>query len=68
MYLKYPQWQQPFQDAVLSFQYGSYLKKLDEAETTMLKRLHLLILANSEPDEQRALVDGLSAIKVLRSG
>jgi hypothetical protein len=66
MYLKYPQWQQPFQDAVLSFQNGRYLKKLDEAEATMVKRLRLLILANSEPDEQRALVDSLSALKILK--
>jgi len=34
----------------------------------MVKRLRLLILANSEPDEQQALVDSLSAIKVLRNG
>jgi hypothetical protein len=66
MHLKYPQWQQPFRDALLSIQDGCNVEKLNKAETTMVKRLHLLILANSEPDEQKALMDSLSAIKVLR--
>ena len=57
--LKYPEWQMPFEDALLDS------TKLLEVETVIRKRLHLLT-GTGRLDEQRALTDALSTIRELK--
>ena|SRR5215467_13120435 len=59
MELKYPQWQMPFENALLD------PTKLLEIETVIRKRLHLLT-GSGRLDEQQALTDALSTIRVLK--
>jgi len=57
--LKYPQWQMPFEDALLD------PTKLLDIETVIRKRLHL-ITGRGHLDEQQALTDALSTIRLLK--
>ena len=57
--LKYPEWQMPFEDALLDS------AKLVEVETVIRKRLRLLT-GSGRLDEQRALKDALSTIRELK--
>jgi hypothetical protein len=64
--LKYPQWQQPLQDAILAIQQPQYLEKLDNAKNAILERLLVLATTNSDQDERQALADALKTIQVLK--
>ena len=57
--LKYPQWQMPFENALLD------PTKLSDIETVICKRLHLLT-GSGRRDEQQALTDALSTIRALK--
>ena len=57
--LKYPHWQMPFENALLD------PTKLLDIETVIRKRLHLLT-GSGRLDEQQALTDALSTIRVLK--
>ena len=57
--LKYPQWQMPFENALLD------PTKLLDIETVIRKRLHRLT-GSGRLDEQQALTDALSTIRVLK--
>jgi hypothetical protein len=57
--LKYPVWQMPFEDALLD------PAKLPAIETVLRERLHLLT-GSGRLDEQQALTDALSTIRVLK--
>ena len=59
--LKYPQWQMPFEDALLDH------TKLPDIETVIHKRLHLLT-GSGRLDEQQALTDALAVIRALKQG
>jgi len=65
--LKYPQWQQPLQDAILAIQQPHYLEKLDSAKNAILERLLVLATTNSDQDERQALADALKTIQVLKA-
>ena len=57
--LKYPQWQMPFENALLD------LTKLSDIETVIRQRLQLLT-GSGRLDEQQALTDALSTIRALK--
>ena len=59
MELKYPEWQMPFEDALLD------PAKLPEIETVIRRRLRLLT-GSGRLHEQQALTDALSTIRVLK--
>ena len=59
--LKYPQWQIPFEDALLE------ATKLPDIETVICKRLFLLT-GSGRLEEQQALTDALSVIRALKQG
>jgi hypothetical protein len=59
--LKYPQWQIPFEDALLE------PTKLPDIETVICKRLFLLT-GSGRLEEQQALTDALSVIRALKQG
>jgi hypothetical protein len=59
--LKYPEWQIPFENALLD------PAKLPEIETAIRRRLRLLT-GSGQLDEQHALTDALSAIRRLKRG
>jgi len=56
--LKYPAWQLPFENALVDH------TKLLDIETLIRKRLHLLT-GSGRLDEQQALTEALSTIRVL---
>ena len=57
--LKYPEWQMPFEDALLD------PAKLPEIETVIRRRLRLLT-GSGRLHEQQALTDALSTIRLLK--
>src|SRR5262249_17738263 len=60
--LAFPEWQVPLQEAILDFRAKG---KLLEIETVIIARLHLLT-GSGQLQEQRALTDALSTIRVLK--
>jgi len=60
--LKYPAWQVPLREAVLDFRNK---RKLLEMETTIVQRLYALT-GSGQFDEQQALTDALSTIRILK--
>jgi hypothetical protein len=57
--LKYPEWQMPFEDALLD------PAKLPEIEAVIRRRLRLLT-GSGRLHEQQALTDALATIRVLK--
>ena len=63
--LRYPQWQQPLQDAISRVRSPNFIENLEEIETVLLKRLHLLT-GSGRLGEQQALTEALSSIRILK--
>jgi hypothetical protein len=62
---RYPQWQQPLQDAISRVRGSNFIEKLEEIETVLLKRLRLLT-GSGRLGEQQALTEALSTIRILK--
>ena len=60
--LAFPEWQVPLQEAILDFQNKGKLLKM---ETAILARLYQLT-GSGQLQEQQALTDALSTIRVLK--
>jgi len=60
--LAFPEWQVPLQEAILDFQNKGRLLKI---ETVILARLYQLT-GSGQLQEQQALTDALSTIRVLK--
>jgi hypothetical protein len=63
--LRYPQWQQPLQNAISRVRSPNFVENLEEIEATLLKRLHLLT-GSGRLGEQHALTEALSTIRILK--
>jgi hypothetical protein len=63
--LRYPQWQQPLRDAISRVRSPNFIENLEEIETVLLKRLHLLT-GSGRLGEQQALTEALSTIRILK--
>jgi len=57
--LKYPKWQMPFENALLD------PAKLSDIETVLCRRLNM-VTDTGRLDEEQALTDALSTIRVLK--
>lgn len=62
--LRYPQWQQPLQDAILAAATPQYGQKLADAKVIVRARLHA-IEGQGSLTEQQALCDALRTIQEL---
>ena len=63
--LKYPQWQEPFRNAVAAFGTQQLSERLKKVEVMVLNRLQLLPSDIKSLDERQALSDAISIIRVL---
>jgi hypothetical protein len=63
--LRYPHWQRPLQDAISRVRSSNFMEKLEEIETVLLKRLHLLT-GSGRLGEQQALTEAVSTIRILK--
>jgi len=64
--LKYPQWQEPFRNAITAFGTQQLSEKLKNVETMVLDRLQLLSSDIKSLEERQALLDAISIIRVLK--
>jgi hypothetical protein len=64
--LKYPEWQQPLQAALLEFDPQRLLERIVAAETAISTRLQLLSDRSSSDGERQAIQDGLRLISFLK--
>ena len=64
--LKYPQWQEPFRNAITAFGTRQLSEKLKKVEAMVLDRLQVLSSDIKSLDERQALLDAVSIIRVLK--
>jgi hypothetical protein len=64
--LKYPQWQKPFQEALLELDKDKLPKRVSVAETAILDRLHSMSQEPNNHAERQALADALSGLRILK--
>jgi hypothetical protein len=64
--LKYPQWQQPLQEALIEFDPQKMRVKMQKAEAAIHDRLHALVDSDQLVEEREALSDGLSTLRTLK--
>ena len=64
--LKYPQWQEPFRNAIAEFGTQQLGEKLQKVEAMILDRLQVLSSDIKSLDERQALLDAISIMRVLR--
>ena len=68
--LQYPLWQGPLEDAILEFDPPLLQVKLQKAERAVSERIQELDadLQNRRLDEQQALADALTLIRIMNKG
>ena len=64
--LKFPQWQEPFRDAITAFGTQQLGEKLQKVETMILDRMQVLSSDIRSLDERQSLLDAISIIRVLK--
>ena len=64
--LKYPQWQEPFRNALTAFGTRQLGEKLQKVEAIILDRLDVLSSDIKSLDERQALLDAISIMRVLK--
>ena len=64
--LKYPQWQEPFRNAITACGTRQLSEKLKKVEAMVLDRLQVLSSDIKSLDERQALLDAISIIRVLK--
>ena len=64
--LKYPEWQEPFRQALLESDREELKEQLMAVETVILKRLDSIADDSAFRDEQQAIHDALSTIRILK--
>jgi hypothetical protein len=62
--LKYPQWQEPLQEALIEFDPQKMRVKMQKAEAAIHDRLQAV--AESDQEEREALSDGLATLHTLK--
>jgi hypothetical protein len=63
--LKYPQWQEPFRNAITAFGTRQLGEKLRNVELMILDRLQTLSSDIKSLDERQSLLDAISIIRIL---
>jgi hypothetical protein len=64
--LKYPQWQEPFRNAIAEFGTQQLGEKLQKVEAMILDRLQVLSSDIKSLAERQALLDAISIIRILK--
>jgi hypothetical protein len=64
--LKYPEWQQPLQEALVEFDPQKMRVKMQKAEAAIHDRLQTLVDSDHLVEEREALTDGLSTLRTLK--
>jgi hypothetical protein len=66
-HLKYPEWQKPYEDALLEVDREKLKEKLLKAEAAIFLRLQQLANSPDSHAERQAIDDVISGMKVLKS-
>ena len=64
--LKYPEWQEPFREALLESNRQALKEQLTTVETVIVKRLESIADDLAFREERQAIRDALSTIRVLK--
>ena len=64
--LRYPDWQKPYQDALIEVDEKKLLERLSVAEAAISKRLQALAAGADHHAERQAIHDALAFIRVLK--
>jgi hypothetical protein len=64
--LKFPEWQAPLQELILEFDREKWLEKLRSMEAVIFERLQQLGKGRDGRDEQVALRDALSVMRIIK--
>jgi hypothetical protein len=63
---QYPEWQKPFQDALVELDGSKLPERIAVAEAAILSRLQAMSGTGEHSSERRAIEDALSSLRVLR--
>jgi hypothetical protein len=66
-HLKYPEWQKPYEEALLEVDREKLKQKLLKAEAAIFQRLQQLTNSSDSHAERQAIDDAISSIKVLKT-
>jgi predicted DNA-binding protein (UPF0278 family) len=64
--LKYPEWQNPFREALLELDREKLQSKMMKAEEAIFQRLQQLAETSDSHAERQAIEDAISALRVLK--
>jgi hypothetical protein len=64
--LKYPEWQNPFREALLEIDCEKLQSKMMKAEEAIFQRLQQLAGTSGSEAERQAIEDAISALRVLK--
>lgn len=64
--LRYPDWQQEYQVALLELDHEKLLERVAAAETAIFKRLQALSQSPDDQAERQAIEDALASLRVLK--
>jgi hypothetical protein len=64
--LRYPEWQQEYQVALLELEHEKLLERVAAAETAIFQRLQALSQSPDDQAERQAIEDALAGLRVLK--
>jgi hypothetical protein len=65
--LKYPEWQQLLQQALVELDRDKLKQRVDAAETAIFKRLQAISRSSDDQAERQAIEDALASLRILKS-
>ena len=65
--MRYPEWQGPFQEALLEIDREKLQSKMMKAEEAIFQRLQQLAGSSDSEAERQAIEDAISALRVLKT-
>ena len=65
--MRYPEWQSPFQEALLEIDREKLQSKMMKAEEAIFERLQQLAGTSDSEAERQAIEDAISALRVLKT-
>lgn len=64
--IRYPEWQEPYQQALLELDQKKLSKRIAAAETAISNRLRAIARVSNHHAERQAIDDALSSLRVLK--
>jgi len=65
--LKYPEWQSPFQEALLEVDREKLQSKMMKAEEAIFQRMQQLAGSSDSEAERQAIADAIASLRVLKT-